>query len=261
MIHKIKRKLYKNNLVRYLYFILLSLKRSAKKLKMPNLKDQVAVVTGSGRGIGKATSLLLAKQGCNLVLISRTKKELEETKKEIEKLGRKALIIPMDVSDYKEIKNAVRKAIERFGRIDILVNNAGVAYDVYVKDTSKEILDRTVDINFKGLFLMSKECLQYLEKSNGVIVNISSVAGKRGYEGGGAYCASKFAVIGFTEALSQETKIKVYAICPGATDTKMLKELYPDMDTALMAKPEDVAKVILDAINGSQPSGSSIIVR
>src|SRR3989344_1811957 len=255
MIHKIKRKLYKNNLVRYLYFILLSLKRSTKKLKMPNLKDKIAIVTGSGRGIGRSTVLFLAKQGCDLVLISRTKKELEETKKEIERLGRQTLIIPMDVSDYKEIKNAVKKVIERFGRIDILVNNAGIAMkEAKVKNITEEEIDKTFDVNCKGLFLMSKECLPALEKNSGVIINVSSVAGKKGYSEMSVYCASKFAVIGFTEALSQETNVKVYAVCPGATDTKLLRDLDPEMNTKLMAKHEDVAKVILDAINGSQPS-------
>lgn len=228
---------------------------------MPNLMDKIAVVTGAGRGIGKATSILLAKQGCNLVLISRTNKELEETAKEIRQLGREALVIIMDISDYKLIKESVKKIINKFGKIDILINNAGVAYDVYVKDTTEEILDKTININFKGLFLMTKECLPYLEKAKGVIINVSSTAGKHGYEGAGVYCASKFAVIGFTEALAQETKVKVHTICPGATDTKMIRDLYPEMDTNLMAKPEDVAKVILDVINGNKQSGSSIVVR
>src|SRR3989344_2634737 len=125
MIHKIKRKLYKNNLVRYLYFILLSLKRSTKKLKMPNLKDKIAIVTGSGRGIGRAK----------------------------------------------------------------------------VKNITEEEIDKTFDVNCKGLFLMSKECLPALEKNSGVIINVSSVAGKKGYSEMSVYCASKFAVIGFTEAL------------------------------------------------------------
>ena len=261
MINKIKRKLYQIGIIRNIYFILLGIKRNLKINKMPDLKDKVAVVTGAGRGIGKATAILLAKQGCNLVLISRTKKELEETANEIKELNRKSLVIKMDISSYKLIKDSVKKAINRFGKIDILINNAGVAYDVYVKDTTEEIFDKTIDINLKGLFLMTKECLPYIEKTEGVIINVSSTAGKRGYEGGGAYCASKFAVIGFTEALAQETKVKVYAVCPGATDTKMINYLYPEMNTKFMAKPEDVAKVILDAISGNKQSGSSIIVR
>ncbi len=208
------------------------------------LKGKVAIVTGSGRGIGKSIALELAKQGCKVVVTSRTKKEIDETVKEI---SYDALGIISDVSDYNSVKKIVGETIKKFGKIDILVNNAGLAVRKHFSQTEKEEWDKMVDVNLKGAFNFTKEVLPImLIQKSGWIINISSGAGKTGIPGLSVYSATKFGLIGFTEALAQEVEndgVKVYCVCPGSTDTKMYRDLFPGSEA--VSKPEDIAEVVL----------------
>ena len=161
-----------------------------------------------------------------------------------------------DVSNYSDVKSLVNKSIKRFGKIDILVNNAGIVYFKSLLYTTEEEWDRTIDINLKGAFLFTKEVLQYMieNKSGGIIVNVSSGAGKSGFSNLSSYCASKFGIIGITESLAKEvddSNIKVMAICPGGVDTNMMKDVVNqgfDRSNMKLMKPEEVAKKIYDMI-------------
>lgn len=227
------------------------------------LKDKVAIVTGGGRGIGRATAIALAKEDCNVVIASRTKKELEQTCSEIKKLNVKCLIVVADVSKPEDVKDIVDKTIKKFKKIDILINNAGVAIGKSLIETSVEEYDSIIDTNLKGVFFGMKYVLPYMIKQReGFIVNISSGAGKHGFSNLSAYCASKFGVIGLTESVAGEVSgygIKVYAVCPGPVDTKMYYDL---SSTKASMKPEHVAKRILELClpSNRKPSGSSIEV-
>ena len=226
------------------------------------LKNQAAIVTGSARGIGRAIVIALAKEGCNIVVNSRTKKEVDATAKEIEELGAGVLPVVADVSNEKDIERMVEAAMKKFGRIDILVNNAGVAVYKDFTKTGKEDWDNIIDINLKGIFLCTKAVLPIMQKRQyGRIINISSGAGKTGIAGLAVYCASKFGVIGFTEALADELPddIKVYAVCPGGVDTKMYVSMFGEHPSL---KPEDIAKKALPLCmpDTKTRSGSSIEV-
>ncbi len=216
---------------------------------MKRLSKKVAIVTGAGRGIGKAISLALVKEGANIVLVSRTKSELENVASEINKQGSKTLTVVADVSDQNDVKQTVVKTVDVFGRIDILINNAGVTYRKLLENTSEKEWDNTINTNLKGVFLFSKEVLHIMEKQkNGIIVNISSGAGKYGFPELSAYCASKFGVIGLTESLAREIEdgIKVYCVCPGGVDTKMHRNLFPKDPPETLIKPEKIAQKVLE---------------
>jgi len=212
-----------------------------------SLKGKVTIVTGAGRGIGKAIALLLAEQGCNVVIFSRTEKEIKDAEKEIKKKA-DVLALKADVSKLNDVKKVVKETIKKFGKINILINNAGVAmYRPLLNNNDKEI-DAILDINLKGLIHFTKEALPYIEKGDyGRIVNISSGLGKFGMANFTVYCATKFGVVGFTEALAGELKgnVKVYTVCPGGTYTKMYLDMFPGSSKYQLDSPEKVAKVVL----------------
>lgn len=213
-----------------------------------NLKNKVAIVTGGGRGIGKAIALLLAENGCNIVICSRTEKELKETAEKIKEKNAKVLAIKADVSKLNNVKGVVKETIKKFGKINILVNNAGIGPYKPLINTDYDEIDAIIDINLKGLIYFTRESLPYILKENyGRIINISSGAGKRGIANFTIYCATKFGVIGFTEALAGELRgnIKTYAVCPGATDTKLYRSNFPNSRNIFLDSPKKVAKVFL----------------
>ena len=209
-----------------------------------SLKGKVAIVTGSGRGIGKSIAFCLAKEGCKVIVTSRTEKEINETVKEIQSNG---FGIVCDVSNYSSVKKLISETIKRFGKIDILVNNAGVAVKKLFSETEKEEWDKIVDINLKGAFNLTKEVLPLmLVQKSGKIINISSGAGKTGVPGLSIYSATKFGLIGFTQALAQEVEkdgVKIYSVCPGSTETKMYHDMFPGAEA--VSKPEDIAQIVL----------------
>ncbi|MDQ1276306.1 MAG: hypothetical protein QG610_1882 [Euryarchaeota archaeon] len=226
------------------------------------LKGQTAVVTGGGKGIGRAICLALAREGADIVIVSRTEKDIRETVRMVEKEGRRALAVSKDIRIEENVENMVSETIDAFGRIDILVNNAGVAYRKYMMDTSREEYENIMDTNVKGMFFCTKYALPYLlKRGEGRIINISSGAGKHGIPKLSIYCASKFAVIGFTESIAYEIGggVQVYAVCPASVDTDMYHSLYSDEP---VLKPEDIARKVLELClpDITLPSGSSVDV-
>jgi NAD(P)-dependent dehydrogenase (short-subunit alcohol dehydrogenase family) len=184
---------------------------------------RVSLVTGGGRGIGRAIALALAGPGTLVAITGRTVSQLESTARELEALGGRALAIPMDVTSEQSVANGVERVNAVGGVVNILVNNAGVGGGEPVEGSDIARWRRTIDTNLTGMYLVTREALPLIA-SGGRIVNLSSVLGRFGVAGYTAYCASKHAVIGFTRALALELtsrQITVNALAPGWVDTEM----------------------------------------
>lgn len=213
------------------------------------LDGKTAIVTGAGRGIGRATALAFAKEGAQLVLAARTRSELEDVAKDVQALGRDALVVPVDVTQKNQTENLAREAVAAFGQIDILVNNAGVAIHNPIAEIREEDWDLNIAVNLKGTFLCTQAVFGLMcSRGSGHIINVSSTSGQRGHTNGGAYCASKFGVIGFTEVTAVEGKphgVKASVVSPGPTDTRMRRENHSDDVIEHLSLPEDIADAIL----------------
>jgi NAD(P)-dependent dehydrogenase (short-subunit alcohol dehydrogenase family) len=228
-------------------------------MSFTNHTQRTALVTGSTRGIGKETTLLLLKKGLNVIISSRSQDSVDNVIEEIlDKFPSKKeniLGLKCDVSKHSEVKTLVDVSVKRFRRIDVLVNNAGIVYFKSIMDTTEEEWDKTIDTNLKGVFLFTKEVLPYMiQNKSGVIINVSSGAGKYGFPNLSTYCASKFGVIGLTESVAKEVtgyNVKIMAICPGGVDTKMIKDIVKvgyNASNRNLIKPEEVANKIYDMI-------------
>ncbi len=186
-----------------------------------NLAGKVIVITGASSGIGMETAFLFAKEGCRLALTYLNgEKEAKEIAEKCKKIGAKdVFFVKLDVREYNSIKQAVNKIIERYKIIDILINNAGVIdWNEFEKQTIESIQNQ-VRTNLEGLIMMTRECLSYIKEA---IINISSGAGKQGFGDLTTYCATKFGVRGFTQALADGyPKLKLYSVNPGMTATRM----------------------------------------
>jgi NAD(P)-dependent dehydrogenase (short-subunit alcohol dehydrogenase family) len=187
------------------------------------LNGQVALVTGASSGLGRATALALAAVGADIVLLARSADDLQEVNTVLTSSGSRAVAFPGDLAQEDYIVNAVAQAIETFGRIDILVNAAGIDAPGAVVQLATREWDYVVDVNLRAPFLLAKAVFPYMSKARrGTIINISSVAGKRGWANASAYCASKFGLTGFTQALAAEGKaygIRACVIYPGGMAT------------------------------------------
>lgn len=183
------------------------------------LQDKVAIVTGAGRGIGKAIALGFAAEGADVALASRTLEEIEQVAADIRAMGRRALAIRADVSVTEDAQTLVDRTTGELGQVDILVNNAGIFVRKTVAEMSEEEWDAVLDVNLKGPFLCSRAVLQHMiPRGSGNIINVSSRLGKVGIPTGGAYCASKFGLEGFTQSLAKEvaeSNICVNTLSPG----------------------------------------------
>jgi NAD(P)-dependent dehydrogenase (short-subunit alcohol dehydrogenase family) len=233
--------------------------------------NETAIVTGSSRGIGKETAIILLKRGYNVVLCSRIQTDIDSTVREIKQMtnmnaDHKIIGVRCDVSSCLEVDHLIKSTIDRFKSIDILINNAGIVYVKKLVDTSEDEWDRTIDINLKGTFLCTRAALPIMiGKRSGVIINVSSGAGKTAFPNISAYCASKFGVIALTESLAWEVanyNIRVMAICPGEVDTKMQQDIDKDYyrkNKQKMLLPSTVAKKIVEMILENQYlSGQSV---
>lgn len=219
--------------------------------------DKCALITGATRGIGKQIAITLAKQGYNIALNYRKEnEELENTKKEIEKIGVQILAVKGDVANFEDCENFVKQVIERFGQIDVLVNNAGITKDMLLMRMKKEDFEQVIDTNLVGTFNVTKNVVPYMMKArSGRIINISSVVGISGNAGQTNYSASKAGIIGFTKSLAKEIasrNILVNAVAPGFIETNMTDVLKDDVKQEIakniplkrMGIAQDVANVV-----------------
>ena len=206
------------------------------------------MITGAGRGIGRATALLFSEQGAICVLASRTESELKSLAAEIESKGGKALPVVCDVSKEEDLDRLVSETVQAFGRIDILVNNAGGGARNEVVHAQISDWDQMLNINLRGAIICAKKVVtQMIKQKSGVIINISSVAGLYGFPKSSVYCATKFGLRGFSKALFQEVReegIKVSTICPGYVDTPLIPQ-NRKVDRTKMMSPQDIARACL----------------
>lgn len=189
------------------------------------LKDKVAFITGAGKGIGQSTALLFAQEGASLGLLDLDAQALKQTQQRIESTGGQCSIFPVDVRSSDDVRAAIDQTSERFGGLDTLVANAGVAVPGSVVDMSEEELERVLDINFKGVFRVSKYGIPHLlERGGGSVINITSTQGWRGFPGWSGYAATKGAIIALSRQVAMEysrQNIRCNSIAPGAIDTPM----------------------------------------
>ncbi len=222
------------------------------------LTGKVAIVTGSGRGIGKAIAIALAEQGANIVINDINMEPALKTVNEVKKMGIQALFVKADVTNEEEVNNMVKTCMDTFGKVDIIVNNAGIVHTKSLKEITPKEWDLVMAVNLKGVFLCCKAVFPFMmDQKSGKIINIASVAGKRGggLLGNSAYAASKGGVIAFTKGIAREGGkhgINVNAIAPAFTETDMTKDIDLEKKETIIklvplgrtGRPEDVAQAV-----------------
>jgi ketoreductase len=212
--------------------------------------SKTVVVTGGGRGIGRAIALSFAEPGAHIIITSRTASQLDQTAADIRAKGADATAIPMDVSDDTSVAQGFGSLHGKVRSVDVLVNNAGVGGGEIVQGSDVARWKRTIDTNLFGMYLVTRQILP-LMADEGRIVNLSSVLGRFGVPGYTAYCASKHAVIGFTRALSLEVlkrKITVNAIAPGWVDTDMALQGWTQGATHAKVSVDEFKALMLDDV-------------
>jgi 3-oxoacyl-[acyl-carrier protein] reductase len=241
---------------------------------MSQLANQVAVVTGAGRGIGRAIALAFAAEGADVVCVSRTQENSEKAAAEVRALGRKAWACAVDVADAAAVAAAAEKILVDAARVDILVNNAGVTRDGLLMRMSEADWDTVLDTNLKGAFLFTKAFSRaFLKQRSGRIINITSIAGLVGNPGQSNYAASKAGLVGFTKSLAREFAsrgVNVNAIAPGFIDTDMTAVLKEEIKTEILkqipmgsfGRTEDIAQaaVYLAGAGGRYVTGQVLTV-
>ncbi len=226
---------------------------------------RVAIITGATRGIGRACARAFSAAGYNATLFGRNISLLNEAIEELKMQGRDVLATAGDVRNPRDVRGSVERTVETFGRIDVLVNNAGVGYGLIpLIDFPDDKWHETIDTNLTGVYYFTKAVIPVMKaQGSGVIVNVSSGAGRHGIGGLAAYCTSKFGVIGLTESVAEEVGeygIKVIALCPGGVDTEMHWQIFPEHEPEGLLKPEEVAQKILSLSSPGDRtrSGSSV---
>jgi len=228
------------------------------------LQDKIAVITGASAGIGQACARALMRDGASLVLTARRRDRLEELVREAKQLGLKAVFAVGDAREEETARRTAEEAVKAFGRIDILINNAGVGNYKNLVDTSAEEYAEMMDANMRSTFLFSRHVVPLMVKQkSGLVLMISSMAGVYGFAGEAAYCATKFAQVGFAQGLDKELRahgIKVGTINPGGVKTEFALgkgRTEKGVAESGMLEAEDVAAAVLFAC--TQPPGSRII--
>ncbi|EPY11251.1 MULTISPECIES: 3-ketoacyl-ACP reductase [Paenibacillus] len=223
-------------------------------MKLQDLTNKTALITGAGKGIGKALAESLAQEGVNLGLIARTSADLEALQAELTaKYDIRVAIATADVAVQDDVNRAVASLTEQLGAIHIVVNNAGIAKFGKLVDMDPQEWERIIQVNLMGTYYVTRAVLPaMIEQNEGSIINISSTAGERGFATGSAYNASKFAVMGLTEALMQEVRkhnIRVTALTPSTVNTELAVNAGLNIgDEDRMMQPEDVAELALAAL-------------
>jgi meso-butanediol dehydrogenase/(S,S)-butanediol dehydrogenase/diacetyl reductase len=221
------------------------------------LKDRVAFVTGFGSGLGRAIAVLFAQEGAAIIGTSTMDSKGRETVALIEKENGKVFFRSGDVSQSAQMKSLVSEAVKRFGGIDIVVNSAGVRTNGSITEITEAQWDRTLDVNLKGVFIVSRLAIpEMIKRGGGVIINIGARSGMAGQAGRAAYCASKGGMITLTEAMAMDyaaQRIRVNCICPGPTRTPMVDTSTPErleyykarVPIGRIGEPEDIARAAL----------------
>ena len=218
----------------------------------------IAVVTGAGRGIGRAIAVALAERGCDIALLGRTVESLASATADVVAIGRRALAIPCDVSDSAAVNAAARLVYAELGVPNIVIPNAGVVHRALVQSMTEEEWDEVIDVNLKGTFLITRSFLpRMLELARGRFVAIASISATLGTARQSAYCAAKWGTVGFVKSLAEElrgTGLQAMCVMPGSVDTDMLK----GSGFAPLMQPADVARTVTflaldapDAMNAS----------
>jgi NAD(P)-dependent dehydrogenase (short-subunit alcohol dehydrogenase family) len=210
-----------------------------------SIENKVAVITGAGRGIGRGIAMELGRLGAQVVLAARSRNELEETARMI---GKSASVVPTDVRRKDDLQRLFEQTTTVLGPVDVLVNAAGLGIFGPVIDFTDEAFEILIETNLRGIFFASRLVLpSMIERKQGHIINIASIAGKVGSANRAVYCASKFGVVGFSESLAEEVRqhgVRVSVICPGSTDTRFSPSETSGKSRERMLRPEDIAHAV-----------------
>ncbi|MBN1765411.1 MAG: SDR family oxidoreductase [Sedimentisphaerales bacterium] len=213
------------------------------------LQGKVALVTGAGRGIGRAIAHVLGAAGGTVILTARNESDLMQTADNVQDAGGCAELIPADLADESSIMHLVEAIKEKFQTLDILVNNAGMVFSGLLENASTDDWDRCLAVNARAPFILCREVIPLLRKAGqGYIINISSVVGVKGYPLQSIYTASKHALRGMSISLAEELRkdnIRVHVICPGGVDTELVSRVRPDIKKDELIQPEEIAELVL----------------
>lgn len=215
-----------------------------------SLQGKKAIITGAGRGIGRATAFALAKEGVSLGLVARTEKHVEQVAEELRAEGAEVVVATADVAKNEQVTTAIDSIIEQLGSVDILINNAGIAQFGNFLELEVEEWERIIQVNLLGMYYVTRAVLpNMIEQQSGDIINISSTAGQRGGPVTSAYSASKFGVLGLTESLAMEARkhdIRVSALTPSTVVTDLAVEggLVTGEEENVL-QPEDLAQLMI----------------
>jgi NADP-dependent 3-hydroxy acid dehydrogenase YdfG len=224
------------------------------------MENQVAVVTGAGRGIGRAVAVELGRLGMRVVVTSRTRADLDETAAEIRDVD----VVAADIRSREDVEGVFARAHDRFGPVDVLVNAAGVYHYGPLVDARDSDYDAVMDTNMRGIFFACRAVLPSMtQRRKGHIVNVASIAGKVGSAQRALYCASKFGVVGFSQSLAEEvrvSRVRVSVICPGSTNTGFSEKETRGKSIEKMLQPQDVAHAVRMLVGQERQSFISEIV-
>jgi NADP-dependent 3-hydroxy acid dehydrogenase YdfG len=222
------------------------------------IKNKMAVVTGAGRGIGRAIALALAREGAKVALAARRRDELEKTAQEIRAFDAETFVIPTDVRNEQQVQTMIAKTVERFGSLHILVNNAGLGYFRSVAEMTTAEWDEMFGVNLRGVFLATRAAIPHLRKAKeSFVINLASLAGKNTFVNGSGYAATKWGLRAFSQCLMLEERqhgVRVLAVCPGSVDTDFAtgRTGSPHSPKKEIIRPEDVAETIIMSIKMPQ---------
>jgi len=215
------------------------------------LDGQIALVTGAGRGIGRAIALRLASEGAHVVLVARSRDELERLGREIGAAGGSSTVWPADITNDDDVRALVEGVAHTHGRLSILVNNAGIGRFGRLAELPIEDLDRMWALNVRAVFLLTQLALPLLRRAGGAVVQVASLAAKNAFVGGTGYAATKWALLGLSRSLmleEREHKIRLITVCPGSVDTAFSSSPRDPAKAEKILRAEDVAQAVVAAL-------------